>query len=358
MQKPDEKVIDFVALLRKLSEHCNFGDTLDDILRDRLGCGCKDKALQCKLLAEPELTFDSAFKMATATESAKRDASDLQTSAESIHAVLNAATIITSSVSSYTSGNSLQTCYPCRGKHFSGKSCFRLAICKYCKKTGHIAIVCHSKAHDQKGAKPPSKPFRGTHHITNDLPELEVEYQLFHLPMSRSQPIRALLSLNSVLTVMEIDTGVALSIISSDTYGSMFAESAPPLRASHSRLKTYMGEAIHTEGEITAIVNYWDKSKELPLTVVVGSGPSLFGRHWLNHFTLDWHSLNCVSSPSNLQSVPDSHVTLFDNDLGLLKDVTVQFQVDTEVQPRFFRARTVPYALRGKVEDELNRLAF
>ena len=45
----------------------------------------------------------------------------------------------------------------------------------------------------------------------------------------------------------------------------MFAESAPPLRASPAHLKTYTGEAIHIEGEITATVTYRDQSKELPL---------------------------------------------------------------------------------------------
>ena len=60
VQKPDEKVTEFVAQLRKLSEYCRFGDSLNDMLRDQLVCGCKDKALQCKLLSEADLTFDKA----------------------------------------------------------------------------------------------------------------------------------------------------------------------------------------------------------------------------------------------------------------------------------------------------------
>ena len=63
MQKPSESVSEFVAQLRKLSEYCEFGDTLQDMLRDRLVCRCKDQRLQCKLLAELELTFDKAFKI-------------------------------------------------------------------------------------------------------------------------------------------------------------------------------------------------------------------------------------------------------------------------------------------------------
>ena len=67
----------FVAQLRKLSEYCEFGDTLQHMLRDRLVCGCKDQRLQCKLLAEPDLTFDKAFKIAKAMEAAEKEVRDL-----------------------------------------------------------------------------------------------------------------------------------------------------------------------------------------------------------------------------------------------------------------------------------------
>ena len=47
------------------------GDTLDDMLWNRLVCGCKDCCLQCKLLAEPYLTFEKAFKQVTSMEAAE-----------------------------------------------------------------------------------------------------------------------------------------------------------------------------------------------------------------------------------------------------------------------------------------------
>ena len=45
---------------------------------DRLVCGCKDHRLQCKLLAEADLSFDKAFKIAKAMEAAEKEAKDLQ----------------------------------------------------------------------------------------------------------------------------------------------------------------------------------------------------------------------------------------------------------------------------------------
>ena len=47
----------FVAELRRLSEHCDFKATLDDMLRDRIVCGVRNSSVQRRLLAESGLTL-------------------------------------------------------------------------------------------------------------------------------------------------------------------------------------------------------------------------------------------------------------------------------------------------------------
>ena len=79
---------DFVAQLLKLSEHCRFGDQLEEMLCDRLVCGCRDKHLQQTLLAQQEFAFDKAFKMARAMEISEQEVRDLQQNTpQSVHAV-------------------------------------------------------------------------------------------------------------------------------------------------------------------------------------------------------------------------------------------------------------------------------
>ena len=48
------------------------------MLCDRLVCGIKYSKVQRRLLAEPDLTFKKAFKLAQASEIADRDTKDLQ----------------------------------------------------------------------------------------------------------------------------------------------------------------------------------------------------------------------------------------------------------------------------------------
>ena len=47
---------------------------------------------------------------------------------------------------------------------------------------------------------------------------------------------------------------------------------------------------------------------------------------------------------------------MFRDELGTLKGVKLRLCVDPEATPRFFKPRSVPYAISGKVEKELERL--
>ena len=77
-RQPDETVNAYVAELRQLAQDCNFETTLKQMLRDRLVCGINDDRVQRRLLAETDLTFERAFKIAVAAEAACKNAKDLQ----------------------------------------------------------------------------------------------------------------------------------------------------------------------------------------------------------------------------------------------------------------------------------------
>ena len=92
--------------------------------------------------------------------------------------------------------------------------------------------------------------------------------------------------------------------------------------------------------------------------MVRGKGPSLFGRDWLTKLCLDWTQLcaNHVCYSLSLQGILDKYTSVFSSELGTLKDTTVTISLDPTAQPQFCKGRTVPYALKGKIEKELDRL--
>ncbi len=76
-RKPGESIASYVAELQNISEHCDFQNTLEEMLRDRLVCGINDEQIQRRLLAESTLDFKKAMNIATAMESAVKNAKDL-----------------------------------------------------------------------------------------------------------------------------------------------------------------------------------------------------------------------------------------------------------------------------------------
>ena len=100
---------------------------------------------------------------------------------------------------------------------------------------------------------------------------------------------------------------------------------------------------------------FWD----LPLLVVEGDGPSLFGLNWLEHIKLNWkeiHFLHSKPLPLKLQSLLEWYADLFKPELGTFKDIKVDLHLKPDVTPRFYKGRSVPFVLREKIEQELHHL--
>jgi len=95
--------------------------------------------------------------------------------------------------------------------------------------------------------------------------------------------------------------------------------------------------------------------KNMPLIVVKGQGPTLFGRNWLESVRLDWHEIHSVVM-SSLQEVLDRHQPVFQPGLGKMRGFEAKLYVDPTAKPHYYRPRSVPYALTSKIEEELDRL--
>ena len=76
--KQGESVTNFVSDLQRLSEYCEFGESLAAMLCDRLICGINNDRMQRCLLAESKLSFEKAYELAQAMETADHDAKDLR----------------------------------------------------------------------------------------------------------------------------------------------------------------------------------------------------------------------------------------------------------------------------------------
>lgn len=77
-RKSGQSVAQFVAELHQFSEHCEYGQLLEDMLRDRFVVGINDERMQRCLLKEATLTFKRAFELAQGMEMAVSNVKDIQ----------------------------------------------------------------------------------------------------------------------------------------------------------------------------------------------------------------------------------------------------------------------------------------
>ena len=96
-------------------------------------------------------------------------------------------------------------------------------------------------------------------------------------------------------------------------------------------------------------------------------GPALCRRDLLNKVRFDWRSVFHVrpgaSSPHDSQSatarvaaLKERYAGVFADECGLLRGVKGPLALKPDTTPKFLKARLLPYALRPKVEAELDRL--
>ncbi len=148
----------------------------------------------------------------------------------------------------------------------------------------------------------------------------------------------------------ELDTGASVSVISEETWKNDLNEIK--LQESDIKLTTYTGELLEVIGKVE--VCYDKQSARVPLHVLKGNGPSLMGRNWLHSIRLNWGSINKVNS--KLDELLDTHKEVFQEELGLFKDVKAKLHVRPDTKLKFCKPRSVPYALREPIEKELDRL--
>ncbi|KAK0139329.1 hypothetical protein N1851_024035 [Merluccius polli] len=372
-----ETVTEYVAVLRELAQHCNYGDKLKEMLRDRLVCGVADDRMQRRLLAEPELTFERALKVALAMETATRDVRDLQLKTLDGTVSKAAPQLLVHNVESNHKGQGKATpltCYRCGGEHMAKDCRFINEKCHACGKKGHVKRVCKSSpsaGHQLRGEgkhKQFGKSFRNdkkqsAHHIsefpesvTSDEGEVFTIYKLTEPKITKVDPITAQLNLNKNIVTFEVDTGCSVTILSKTEYAKLqTAGGTQELQDCSVTLKTYTGEKVPTLGAADVTVRYKGQVKQLPVVVVAGPGPNLLGRAWIKAL-----GMNCVlihkmeQQELTLQYVLQQKEEVFKEELGTWRGPPAKIYVTEGVAPKFYKPRPVPYAMRKKV----NRLPF
>ena len=367
-QQSNESIAEFLASLRTLAKTCEFDDAmLKEMLRDRFVVGLANRATQQILLSESKLTLNRAVELASARESAIREleaASHLSNanSGSTVNKIEksqfskpkfpNNAKATNNSEKKPSATKPKNKCSGCGQWHWRRDCPFLNKECFKCNQKGHISKLCRTSL------KNTNKISEGEPYSNNANPG---EYDfVYNIDGSSAPPIKIDIELNGKPIAMELDTGSYYSVMSKETYLQLWpnAKSRPNLEKFDKPLSVYGGSPLSIEGKIHIEARLASNSRYVSTTIVVvgNKGPTLLGRCLMKELDLSDLNTVLVNKIGSGSEVRSRYPLLFSPGLGCYKDKEFSIAIDQTVQPKFCKARTVPYTLREKVNKELDRL--
>ncbi len=380
-RKTGESVANYVAALRSLGRDCKFGATLETMLRDRLACGINNSSIQKKLLGEHDLTFARALAIAEASEAADRDLHEMKPPRSDIK---EEETYV------HQMQSKPPTCYRCGTTgHLANECRHKDKVCHNCGMKGHLSKVCKTKPVSQDRRKSlygktrtGTKPIRRTEEESSDseceanirvvkvpkirvvkvpkirvveVPKIRVveEPKIHTITVRKVRPYKETVLFDEIPIEMELDSGASVSVMSEELFNKLWPKRQA--KACSIKLRSVLNEPLPVIGAVEGKVSYEGHTATLPLVIVGGKCPTLLGRDWLEELRLGWSRIKAVSS-NDLQAKLRNYDDVFQPGLGNYKGFQARIDVDPEANPRFYKARTVPYAMRLMVDKELDRL--
>ncbi|UYV85035.1 K02A2.6-like [Cordylochernes scorpioides] len=180
-QRPEETIEEFVTVLHRISEHCEYANLREELIRDRLVLGVKDRKLSGKLMLNENLTLAKAVEIARQWEAVMREQQDLNPSTSQVdttrkvvkqkpkasgHGKDNGRSTSrqTDSAKETDKGKKFPTCFNCgttmHHYRYRDKCPAKDKVCGKCGKKGHYTNLCRRKNNEVNAISSEETPAR------------------------------------------------------------------------------------------------------------------------------------------------------------------------------------------------------
>ena len=329
-QEEGEPVDAFITTLYKLSEHCNYGDLRNEMIRDRIVVGIRDARLSERLQLDHKLTLDGAVTAVRQSEQVKQQQTVLRGTEVKpeipIGAVQKGHKYRQQADEQQNEPNKSEKCNKC-GKapgHSRERCPAKDAICHKCKKRGHFQTVCHSakvSGVDTEEEKPDAfLGAVGDNHWTVDL------------------------HLDNTQVKLCIDTGAEVTVVSDKTWRDV---GSPTLKSPERKLRGPDDHPLAVLGQWKGTLENSSTQTKETIFVVEGLSKPLLGRPAIQSLQL----VKRVSTVNKKLSPQEQYPNLFTGRGELEGDYTIR-----EAKPLALSAPcSKAEILRREVKEELNK---
>ncbi|KAL7861715.1 hypothetical protein SRHO_G00131560 [Serrasalmus rhombeus] len=355
-QRPGESVVQFVAALRGLLVHCDFGTLADDMIRDQLVEKTCNSRIRERLLLETDLTLQKAITIAGQMESAATEAKAMTCPGDVVVKAVHARSYVSTkprrssqfevtqkqTASNFHRTAQNKTCYRCGSlSHLANypKCPAKQVTCKKCTKIGHFARVCRNSGNACN-----------VQEVT--VPDLTVLSVTTPFIVEQRKKLTCNVTLSddhgqSIQVDLLVDTGSAVSILPEQIYRQYF--STLPLSTPKVRLVTYMKRRIPVLGCIILSVTCSAHCTQVDF-YIVEKGTPLLGMDLFTALQLEIRD-GCVMPSAGCTAAVD-----FTDACGVAEGFVHKVKLRSDVPPLQQKLRRLPFAVRDSVSQELKRL--
>ncbi|XP_037563432.1 uncharacterized protein K02A2.6-like [Dermacentor silvarum] len=155
---------------------------------------------------------------------------------------------------------------------------------------------------------------------------------------------------------MKLDTGASVSVMAGKLFKHIFPRRVRPGfgRDAAQLLRTALPGP--RAGQVS--VCFGDREATLPLYLTKGSSPTLLGRNWIHALgiQLPEYQEAVLHVVKDVPSLLTDFKSLFQPEVGTFAGTTASIHIPEGARPRFFKPRPLPFALKDRVTQELQRL--
>lgn len=247
-------------------------------------------------------------------------------------------------------GDGGKRCFRCgKSSHFANLCPYKNYICNNCGRRGHIRAAC--------AALKDMNTSRDMHFFDVDDKDVETDNMpVFLICSDMDKPIFVEIALNGTVVKFQLDSGAAVSILPYNLYQRYFCKQK--LSETTITLLNFSGHKIKPLGKLNLNVMYKDRNATLDFYILSGDGPALLGRDFIRKYNLGFQEIEKVNylESNEICRLKHEFSTVFSGNLGLFRHFQIKLNLKPNATPKFFKPRPLPFALKDKVDDELDRL--
>ncbi|XP_055633159.1 uncharacterized protein LOC129773571 [Toxorhynchites rutilus septentrionalis] len=350
-QESDEKISKFVLRLREQGNLCEYGDWLDENIKEQIFEKGSSNELRAKILTKPGMTLEEIIKEGRSLETIEKVSCQLQ---------------LQQSVDINKLTTYKNECFRCgRIGHFANDDCCpaKDKKCEKCGLIGHFRRCCKTKEREAVNDRNKRKHRRvrqvgeeasgGSESICDSDdsgsgivdPQDDVKY-VFAASTDDTQGDKVVCSVGGVKINWIVDSGAGVNVIDSNTWSylkklkiNVLSQSKDSTRT----LKAYGNNNLQVIGEFTANIATKYNNVVAEVFVVKNKGASLLSRDTATQ-------LQILKIDTNVWIVNEN------NKIGKVAGFEVSLQIDDKVKPVQHTKCHVPIPLQEKVQSEIDHL--